>query len=507
MNLSASTKSQTQDNISLQNQSFLFKYIWPVYRHERSQFLFTTLLMFCILFIQNLIRAMKDSMVITEIGAESTSFLKLYGVMPASILMAIIYVKLIMTFRAQTVFYIILSSFLAFFALFTFVIYPHHEYYHLHPDVVSSWIALYPNLKWFILSVSKWGFSLFYIIAELWPNAVFALLFWQFVNGVTSVDQSKRFYLLFGVLGQTGLVFSGQFLQNAKSISMNVIDIFGFSNSVGIISVQLILSAVLILGVIAIWAFWYLNHKILVHSAVEFKAKKQKMSLAASFKMVASSRYIRLIALLLITYGIVINLAEGPWKAKAAQLYPTAQEYSAFVGSYLSYTGVFTILFVLIGSNIVRFLGWYAAAIITPIMVFVTGIAFFGISNFDILGMLGIAVADPMVLAVTIGAIQNVLSKSSKYTVFDSTKEMAYVPLDDELKTKGKAAVDVIGVKVGKSLSAFIQSFIFIIMPSATYHSISIYLMIIFTIICIIWMWAVRELSKEYNKATAISRN
>jgi len=449
---------------------------------------------------------MKDSMVITEIGAESTSFLKLYGVMPASILMAIIYVKLIMTFRAQTVFYIILSCFLTFFAIFTFIIYPNHEYYHFHPEVVASWIASYPYLKWFILLLSKWGFSLFYIIAELFPSTVFALLFWQFVNGVTSVDQSKRFYLLFGVLGQTGLVFSGELLQNAESISMNFINTFAFTDPVSIISIQLILTAVLILGVIAVWTFWYLNNRILVHSAVEFKAKKQKMSLAASFKMVASSRYIRLIAILLITYGSVINLAEGPWKAKAAQLYPTAQEYSAFVGSYLSYTGIFTILFVLIGSNIVRFLGWYAAAIITPIVVFVTGIGFFGISNFDIFGMLGIAIADPLALAVTLGMIQNVVSKSSKYTVFDSTKEMAYVPLDDELKTKGKAAVDVIGVKVGKSLSAFIQSFIFIIMPSATYHSISIYLMVIFTIICIIWMWAVRELSKEYSLATQISK-
>lgn len=212
-----------------------------------------------------------------------------------------------------------------------------------------------------------------------------------------------------------------------------------------------------------------------------------------------------LIATLLICYGITINLVEGPWKAKASTLYPSPEAYASFVGSYLSYTGFFTILFVLIGSNIVRKLGWFAAAIITPIMVFVTGMLFFLTSSFDNYFdfMLGsFAAIDPLILAVTIGAAQNVLSKSSKYTLFDSTKEMAYVPLDDELKTKGKAAADVVGTKLGKSASALLQSIIFMIFPAATYQNIAVYLMVVFAIICLIWIWSVRELSKEYIKLT-----
>ncbi|MCA0254833.1 MAG: AAA family ATPase, partial [Proteobacteria bacterium] len=90
--------------------------------------------------------------------------------------------------------------------------------------------------------------------------------------------------------------------------------------------------------------------------------------------------------------------------------------------------------------------------------------------------------------------------KSSKYTLFDSTKEMSYVPLDEQLKTRGKAAADMIGTKLGKSASALLQSMIFVVFPAATYSSISTYLMFVFSIVCVIWIWAVVELNKEYKK-------
>jgi len=502
-----STKTAQTKKKTLHKFSAFFDYLFPIERYELTKFLSITLLMFCILGIQNLIRAQKDSLVNTMIGTETIAFLKVWGVMPAAFLVTILYVKLVSCMKGEKIFYLIMSSFLGFFALFAFYIFPNYETFHLNPAKTANLIQLYPNLKWFILLASNWSISIFYVVAELWPNAVFALLFWQFVNKVTSVEESARFYPLFGLLGQTGLVISGLFLENQLNINNYVLNFLNLQTASNIITVQVVLFVVLILGLIAITTFWVLNHRILDVSNVEalqFKVKKNQMTLLESFKMILSSRYIMLITVLLFSYGVAINLVEGPWKSSVSRVHSDVTSYNAFVGGYLKYTGVLTVAFVILGSNLVRRLGWLSAAIITPIMLFVTGIGFFSVANFETVSYFAVSLfvfADPTTLALSMGALQNILSKSSKYTLFDSTKEMSYVPLDDDLKTKGKAAADMIGTKLGKSTSALLQAMIFIIMPAATYQSISIYLMIVFTIVCFIWGWAVMALNKEYKAA------
>jgi len=480
--------------------------IWPIHNNELPKFISITALMFCILFIQNIIRAMKDSVVNTMIGPESVSFLKVWGVMPAAIIFAAVYVKLVNSFKPESLFYIIISTFIGFFAFFGFVIFPFHESLHMDKALAMNFVVLYPHLKWFILLLANWGFSLFYIIAELWPNAAYSVLFWQFVNGITSVDQSKRFYPLFALFGQTGLVLSGSLLIAQTKVGIFLHEEFGIAATSKIASLQFIILIVVFAGILALYFFRLINWKVLEvrgNDILHFQVnKKNTMSVFESFKLAATSRHIMLIASMLTCYGLSINLVEGPWKAMIAKVYSNTEDNLAFVGSYLRMTGIFTLLFALIGSNIVRLLGWFSAAIITPAMMFVTGLVFYYSANFQSDFLVGICTwigYDPLILAIVFGAIQNVVTKSTKYTIFDSTKEMAYVPLPDNLKVRGKAAVDSIGIKLGKSASAFIQSMIFVIIPSATFETISPYLMCIFTIICIIWIWSVMSLGKEYE--------
>ena len=102
------------------------------------------------------------------------------------------------------------------------------------------------------------------------------------------------------------------------------------------------------------------------------------------------------------------------------------------MGYFSTVTGATTICMMLfVGGNAMR-KSWGFAAILTPIVLLVTGTAFFAFVIFrDSLSNYITALGTtPLWLAVIFGAVQNIMSKSSKYSLFDPTKETAYIPLD-----------------------------------------------------------------------------
>merc|ERR1719335_624702 len=186
---------------------------------------------------------------------------------------------------------------------------------------------------------------------------------------------------------------------------------------------------------------------------------KTKMTLKESAAYLANSAYIRNLAALVICYGMSINIVEVSWKAKLKQAFPNPNDYAEFMGAFSSCTGAVTLGMMLLGQRIFKIWGWGVAALVTPTLLFATGAAFFGLTLFSsqVTPLIAALGTTPLMLAVVIGAAQNILSKSAKYSLFDPCKEMAYIPLDAESKTKGKAAIDVIGNPLGKSGGSLIQ--------------------------------------------------
>ena len=142
---------------------------------------------------------------------------------------------------------------------------------------------------------------------------------------------------------------------------------------------------------------------------------------------------------------------------------------------------------------------------ITPLVVGGTGVLFLMLATGrDHLGwapaLVGIS---PLGLVVLVGSIQSVASKTMKYSLFDPTKEMAFIPLDPESKVKGKAAIDVVGSRLGKSGSSWLQTGLIDTFAGGNILNATILLTPVIAIVVFGWMWAVHNLSTQFKKASS----
>jgi AAA family ATP:ADP antiporter len=117
-------------------------------------------------------------------------------------------------------------------------------------------------------------------------------------------------------------------------------------------------------------------------SKAKGKKVKTKMGMGDSAKFLAKSRYIRDLATLVIGYGMAINIVEVTWKSKLKAAFPDPNAYSAFMGNFSTVTGIFTLIMMALGREILNRYGWGVAALVTPITLLTTGIAFFALIMF-----------------------------------------------------------------------------------------------------------------------------
>jgi len=466
---------------------------------------------FCILFNYTILRDTKDVLVVTApgSGAEVIPFLKTWVNLPMAIGFMIGYAKLVNVLATETLFYVVIAPFLAFFASFAFILYPNRDA--LHPNEFSDMLMdkLGQRAMGPVSILRNWTYCLFYVMAELWGSVVVSVLFWGFSNQIIAVDEAKQFYPLFGLGANVALIFSGQTVKYFSEMRATLgegVDGWG-------ISLKGMMAVVVGFGFAIIGTYYWLNRVVvpkieaqkaagLVKIGGGKKKSKEKMGVAESIKYLASSPYIRDLALLVVSYGICINLVEVTWKGKIKAQYPDPNAYSAFMGNFSTATGIVTFVMMITSRWIFAKFGWGIAALITPTVLLATGAIFFALVIFSgtfapLTAALGVT---PLFLAVIVGAAQNIFSKSSKYALFDPCKEMAYIPLDDETKSKGKAAIDVVCNPLGKSGGALIQQFLIIGFGSLA--ASTPYLAFILLFFTYVWIKAATSLDKQFTALT-----
>lgn len=475
-------------------------FLWPIQGSEIKKFLPMCLMMFFMIFNYTVLRNTKDSFVMPLAGAEVIPFLKGGIVMPFSLLFVALYAKMANALKRERLFYTTIGFFLTFFVFFIFILYPNRDFVQPSPDLIARLQTNYKSLQHVFPLFGNWIYMAFYVFAELWGSVIINLLFWQFANEITRIQEAKRFYTMFGFIGHTALIVGGLAVRQSCDLS----------NGPDACSQYLIysLGQVVISGLIIMGIYRWMNATVLTDAKYydpfnnkgNVSQKKTRLSLKDSFKLILSSKYLGLIAFLVFSFAFSMNILGLLWKKQLQLQYPDPISYANFMGDYSVLTGALTVTIIFFFKGAVSRFGWFKASMATPLTLFFTSILLFASIFFsDLLSPLTLFFgASPLLMAVFISTSQQIIGKSAKYALFDPTKEMAYIPLDDELKIKGKAAVDVSIHQFGKAAGGYITGGLLVGFMADHLISVAPYFAIFIFAIIILWIMAVGFLNRHY---------
>lgn len=480
------------------------KRLWPIEGYEFKKVIPLLFLKFFISFTYGILTSMKDAFVVTArgAGAEVIPVLKGWIVLPIALGATILYSKLSNTFRRTILFYGTIAVFMTFIFCYGFFLYPNIDA--LSPHASADWLLEKlgsQNAHW-VAIYRNWIQSIFFVVAELWGSIVIFLLFWGFVNHICNFNEAKRSYNLFIAGGDMAQMFTGPLVCYFTG------KFIGEQFHLALQSLTLIILA---FGAMIVLLHFVLTRKILKNDERLYKPEvsdtRTKLSLRESLKLIAKSPYLRSIAVMVVAYGLVMNLTEVTWKANLKISHPDTGSYQSVMASVSSAVGICSFIITLFFSGLfIRSSGWHIAAQLPPIVIGAISLLFLGFClKPEWLGPLAsLTSMTPLFLIVFFGAFQNVVTKIMKYAFFDATKEMAYIPLDLESKVKGKAAIDVVGSRLGKSGASWIQIILIQMVGTGSVLSITQLLIPIIACTVLFWILSVRSLNKEFIKQNLV---
>ena len=498
-------------------QSFgkLKSFLWPVHRHEVKKLVPMLILFFLITFIYNLLRPTKISLMVMAEGSgtEVIPYLKLWAVLPGAFLITYFFTLVANRFTREQTFYIMLSLFLGYFLLFAGFLYPHREILQLDSFASLLQGILPAGCRGFVSIVRHWNLSIFYVMSELWATIILSMLFWGYANEVSTIEEAKRFYGVFVLASNISGIFCGQV---GKALSLkHTVSFLPIGYTAWEQSVVLIVAVAVVLGAIIIGTFAYLN-RVVIHaelqqshaihnktvSELQKETPKMHLSLFECFAYLKQSRYLCYLTLIVVSYNIVYNLSEVIWTEEARQIYSNPVDFNAYMNQITSVTGVLsTIMALFVCSKVIRKFGWLTAALISPIIWLFTSLGFFSffiLEEFSLADGIYAFFNSPHNIAIIFGSAQIALGRATKNTVFDETKEIAFIPLSKENQRKGKAVVDGIAGWVGRSGGSIIYQTLLLVCVNIA--ATIPYVAVMFFIVIGVWIYSVRALGKMVEK-------
>ncbi|CAD7703422.1 unnamed protein product [Ostreobium quekettii] len=232
-----------------------------------------------------------------------------------------------------------------------------------------------------------------------------------------------------------------------------------------------------------------------VNKSPSIPTRKRQRSMREVLRILGNNPHIRALAIMAVAQSFAVNVMEFVWKSHVKLMYPTPATFTGFMGDVATATGLVTASLMVLSPIMFEKLGWAGVAGVTPNVLAYGGTAFFllcfGYHAFASVGGWSTALLPAVALG---GATLFVLARGAKFSLFKPAEEMVYICLDEDGRTSGKAAVDVVGAQFGKSVGSVSQQ-VLLLMSSGALFGIIPVIFVLYMLMLHEWEKAVEDLS------------
>ncbi len=427
-------------------------------------------LLFSILLCQNLLHSIKDALPMTlGNGYYAMPLLRTVSMIMTTILLPICYFLL-----NRFSFYTLFINFFLFSSLFLIVM-----NFYVFPYKLNTEPIKIENEFWALLHY--WDISAFFLFADIWPFLAYGLLFWNMLNTSFNNKQAKEYYNFFLSWGNAGMILAG---------ILNIVYIHNHHSST-IFYLQTL--SIFLIFIFLISSLIVFNIKDMLRNMTRDHMKKKEpkhnLGVIESIKFIFSNSYIMLMFFISMSYSMIQVLAEPNWQFEKDQYSHSMFQDFVYLNSIITVImGFCAVTLNKFGKKIFTKLQWLGTSLLAPILICIS-VSLFLIFKYirDTFYLTDIYYFNLFVLLL--GILQFLIIKSIRFSIWDFSFEMLYIPLNSEKQSKGKAAISLISAKYGKVFSSLI-----------IYNFTSIFTLLpIILILTSLWILSIIKISKMYD--------
>lgn len=280
----------------------------------------------------------------------------------------------------------------------------------------------------------------------LWLGIVNVFLiaqFWSYANDIYTEGQGKRLFAIIAVGGSLGAIFGPKMAAILKDYTFT-----------------LMLGAAVVFGICAL-LYNLVNHRQRTVHPRQGDTGREPLSREGGFRLVLSSRYLLLIALMILATNLVnttgefilsngareyaqevvpddsfAEIADADEREDAIEAGRTAA-ISGFYGNFFSVVNLLALLIQsLLVSRIFKYLGVRVALFALPVIAF---------GGYLAIGLVG---------GLLILRVAKTAENATDYSLQNTVRQALFLPTSRDAKYKAKAAIDTFFVRMGDALSA-----------------------------------------------------